>query len=136
VNPGAGETFMVELRVFRGDITGARVRTWDGAEHFFAMAWNRNDGMYDVWRATVGGTGAGFLYYYFEITDGADRDYYNALGMWEDQPTQGDFLIDTTPLGRFPLGATPDGAHAAPPPAPWPGCAASATVLACERRCN
>ncbi len=112
VYPGAGETFTVELRAFRGDITAARVRVWDGAERFHDMAWNRNEGAYDVWRATVGGTNAGYLYYYFEITDGADRDYYNALGMWSDAPTQGDFLINTTPLGRFPLGATPDGQHA------------------------
>jgi 1,4-alpha-glucan branching enzyme len=105
-SPGRNEAFTVELRVFKGDITAARVRTWDGAEHFYAMAWNRSDGAYDVWRATVAGTSASYLYYYFEIQDGTDTDYYNALGMWDGAPPRGDFLIDTTPLGKYPLGAT------------------------------
>ncbi len=111
--PAAGEDFTVELRVFRGDITGARVRTWDGETRRVDMVWVRNEGAeFDIWRATVDGTSEDTLYYRFEITDRDDTDYYNALGMFADAPTRGDFLINTTPLGRFPLGATLDGAGA------------------------
>ncbi len=105
-SPGKNESFVVELRVFKGDVTKARVRTWDGAERFHSMAWDRNEGAFDFYRGTVAGTSSGYLYYYFEVTDGSDTDFYNALGMWEAAPPRGDFLIDTTPLGKQPLGAT------------------------------
>lgn len=107
VFPAKGQAFAVELRVFKGDITGALVRVWDGSEKFYPMTWNRGEGAYDFWRGAVAGTSASYLYYYFEITDGSDRDTYNALGMWDGPPPQGDFLIDTTGLGKYPLGATP-----------------------------
>jgi 1,4-alpha-glucan branching enzyme len=107
--PGRGQPFIVDLRVFRADISAARVRTWDGAEHLFTMFWVRNEGLYDIWRANVAGTPSNALYYRFEIVDGSDTDYYNRLGMSGSEPASGDFLINTTPLGRFPLGATPDG---------------------------
>jgi 1,4-alpha-glucan branching enzyme len=71
------------------------------------MAWIRNEGAYDVYRGTVSGTGADYLYYRFEITDGSDTDYLNAIGMWGSPPPHGDWLVDTTPLGAYPLGATP-----------------------------
>jgi 1,4-alpha-glucan branching enzyme len=111
-HPARGEAFTVELRVFRGDITGARVRTWDGASQRYDMSWTRNDGEHEFWRAEVAGTQADYLYYRFEVIDGSDTDYYNALGMWGDVPPRGDFLINTTALGGFPLGATVDGAGA------------------------
>ncbi len=104
--PSQGQSFTADLRVFKGDITGARVRTWDGEERFYDMYWVENDGPYDIWRGEVSGTHEEFLYYYFEIFDGSDRDYYNALGMWENPPSHGDFLINTTQLGGYPLGAT------------------------------
>jgi len=107
LQPGRGESFVVELRVFKGDVTAARVRTWDGSERFHPLAWNRNEGAYDVWRAAVSGTTADYYYYRFEITDGSDTDYYNALGMWDAAPPRGDFLVVTTALGGYPLGATP-----------------------------
>jgi len=109
LHPGRGEGFTVDLRVYRGDITGATVRSWDGEPRRFDMFWVRNDGDHDIWRAAVAGTEEDFLYYRFEITDGADVDYYNSLGMWGSSPSSGDFLIDTTSLGSFPLGATVDG---------------------------
>lgn len=105
--PGQNVAFTVELRVFKGDITRARVRTWDGAERFHNLAWNRNEGAHDIYRGTVAGTASSYLYYYFEITDGSDIDYFNALGMSGSAPSRGDFFLDTSPLGRFPLGATP-----------------------------
>ena len=49
--PAKGQSFTVELRVYKGDITGARVRTWDGSEHFYATSWNRNEGSYDIYRS-------------------------------------------------------------------------------------
>jgi 1,4-alpha-glucan branching enzyme len=109
LHPGKNQDFTVELRVFKDDITAARVRTWDGSEHFYPMVWARNDpsGLYDIWRAAVTGTGGDYLYYRFEITDGADTDYYNSLGMWDNAPPSGDFLVVTTSWGGYPLGATP-----------------------------
>jgi len=107
LHPARGQNFTVDLRVFRGDITGARLRAWDGAEHFYPMSWNRNEGNYDIWRTEVAGTGSDYLYYRFEITDGSDTDFYNALGMWDGIPPYGDFLVITTGLRGYPLGATP-----------------------------
>ncbi|MEM7235200.1 MAG: hypothetical protein AAF517_23680, partial [Planctomycetota bacterium] len=106
--PEPGEDFRLELRVYRGDITAARVRTWDGDEDFVDMAWDRNEGAdFDVGSATVPGRNDGALYYHFEIRDGSDVDYYNSLGMWGSEPSRGDFRVDYSPLGSYPLGATP-----------------------------
>ncbi len=110
LHPAKDQPFAVELRVYKGDITAARVRTWDGAEMFHPLSWRRNDGAYDIWGGTVAGTAKDYLYYYFEITDGSKTDFYNALGMWSDRPPRGDFLIVTTPLGKHPLGASTVGA--------------------------
>ncbi|HZN58401.1 MAG TPA: alpha-amylase family glycosyl hydrolase [Planctomycetota bacterium] len=109
-HPGKNQAFTVELHVFRGDVTGVRARTWTGSEQFHALSWNRAEGPYDVYRGTIAGTTSDYLYYYFEVTDGSDTDYFNALGMWEDAPPRGDFLVDTTPTGKHPLGATPTAA--------------------------
>jgi 1,4-alpha-glucan branching enzyme len=106
--PSRGQSFTVELRVFRGDLTAARVRTWDGTERRFNMNWVRSEGSYDFWQAQVSGTPSNFLYYRFELVDGSDTDYYNRLGMFDTEPGPGDFLVNTTPLGAAPLGATPD----------------------------
>ncbi len=111
-SPRRAQSFTVDLRVFRGDITGSRVRSWDGRERFHVMRWERNDGPYDVWRGTVAGAQSDFIYYHFEITDGGDTDYYNALGMWADPPQRGDFFVSLTPWGRHPLGATTVGGGA------------------------
>ena len=108
-HPSAGEDFRVELHVARGDISGARVRVWNGSTRRFDMAWVRNEGDLDVWAATVAGVAGDWLYYRFEIVDGSDTDYYNALGMSGSTPSSGDFLVNTTSLGRFPLGSTLDG---------------------------
>ncbi len=112
ISPGRGEPFVVDLRVFRGDITGGWVRTWDGTERKFQLYWVRNEGPSDIWRADVAGTLSNALYYRFEISDGTDTDYYNRLGMSGGAPLAGDFLINTTPLGRYPLGASLDGGGA------------------------
>ena len=49
--PSHGQSFIVYLRVYKGDITGARVRVWDGSERFYSMSWNRNEGPYDIYRS-------------------------------------------------------------------------------------
>lgn len=104
--PRKGEAFQVELRVFQGDITGATVRTWDGDERRYPMVWVRNQDGHDIWRGTVSGTSSDFVYYRFEIRDGTDLDHYNALGMWDEAPSHGDFLIDITEFGGSPLGSS------------------------------
>jgi len=104
--PGKGQSFEVEVRVFHQDVTGVRARTWDGAERRFDLAWRRAEGVHDVYGGVIAGTSADYLYYRFEITDGSDTDHLNALGMWGSEPPAGDFLIDTTPAGKNPLGAT------------------------------
>jgi 1,4-alpha-glucan branching enzyme len=104
--PKRGEAFSVELRAFRGDLSSARVRVWDGAERLHPMAWARNEGGHEVWRATVTGSQSDYLYYYFELSDGSDRDYLNALGVWDDAPPRGDFFLSLTPWGGYALGAT------------------------------
>ena len=80
--PAKGQSFKVELRVLRGDITGVRVRTWDGSEKHYSMKWVRNErSIYDIWQATLRTPKNDYLYYRFEITDGNDTDHYNRLGM-------------------------------------------------------
>ena len=106
--PEKGESFRVEVRVFQGDLTGARVRTWDGETRRFDMVWVRNEGPYDIWRADVDGTEEDFLCYRFELIDGSDTDYYNGMGASGSAPSHGDFLINTTELGSYPLGPTPE----------------------------
>ena len=109
-NPGPGEDFTLEVRVFRGDLTAARIRAFDGGTRRYAMSWVRNEGPFDVWRGVVEGSDSGFVYYRFELTDGSDTDHYNRLGMSGSPPEHGDFLVNTTALGAFELGATVDGA--------------------------
>lgn len=110
--PAAGESFRLELRVFRGDITAASVRIWDGTETLIPMVWDRNSGdlRYDFWKANVPGTqtaGKTGLYYSFRITDGNDTDLLNRAGMHSGaQARDGDFWIDLSPLANYPLGAT------------------------------
>ena len=109
-HPGAGEDFTLEVRVFRGDLDAARIRTFDGETRRYDMAWVRNEGPFDIWRGTVEATAADFVYYRFELIDGSDTDYFNRLGMSGSSPAHGDFLVNTTALGAFALGATVAGA--------------------------
>ncbi|MCH2366880.1 MAG: hypothetical protein MK554_06670 [Planctomycetes bacterium] len=41
-NPGPGENFTLEVRAFRGDLTAARIRAFDGETRRYAMSWVRN----------------------------------------------------------------------------------------------
>ena len=109
-SPGPGEDFSLELRVFRGDLSAARIRAYDGETRRYEMSWVRNEGIFDIWRGVVEAGDAGFVYYRFELIDGSDTDYFNRLGMSGSPPGPGDFLVNTTALGGYPLGATVDGA--------------------------
>ncbi|MDB4720529.1 alpha-amylase family glycosyl hydrolase [Verrucomicrobiales bacterium] len=107
--PAKEQSFKVELRVLRSDITAARVRTWDGSEKHYSMRWVRNErSIYDIWQATLRAPRNDYLYYRFEITDGNDTDHYNRLGMSDDVPARGDFLIDLTEFGSYRLGPSPE----------------------------
>jgi glycosidase len=79
-----GTTVRLRLRTAQGDITGARVRLWDdraNVESFLPMSW---DGAFDTdpvtydWWVVDLPTGADptVLYYFFELNDNGDQDFY------------------------------------------------------------
>ena len=104
--PRQDREFSVGVRAFRGDLTAARVHMDDGTVRVFDMAIDRSEGPFDYWRGTVEATSSKYLRFYFELIDGGDSDFYNALGMWNDPPGRGDYTFDLGMFGRYPLGAT------------------------------
>jgi len=110
--PQRGQPFTLELRSFRFDLTSVTVRYYDGATTRWApMAWNRaeENGTFDVWRATLPAIDSDFVSYRFELRDGSAMATLARSGFWWGEPPGGDFLLNLTPLGAFPLGATVDG---------------------------
>jgi pullulanase/glycogen debranching enzyme len=78
-----------DLYVLAGqnDLTGVKIRYWDGAEHWIGLvkaatvdvAFRGQPGRpLDLWRATIRPCGGGTIYYRFEVTDGQDSDYLKA----------------------------------------------------------
>jgi 1,4-alpha-glucan branching enzyme len=104
--PIDGEAFEVRLQTYHYDLTSARVHVDDGAETWVDAVWQRQEGPYDIWAATVPATTSNGLAYYFEVTDGSDSDYLSAGGMTSDPPTDGGFTINYATLSHAPLGAT------------------------------
>ncbi|MBN2448509.1 MAG: alpha amylase C-terminal domain-containing protein, partial [Phycisphaerae bacterium] len=103
--PIDGESFDVLFKVYKFDITSAQVRVDDGSTTWVDASWDHDSGSYAVWRATVPATAANYLYYYIEITDGSDTDYYGPSGMSDNAPASG-FEIDYVNYGHAPLGST------------------------------
>jgi alpha-glucosidase len=87
LEPRAGQSVKLTFRTLKNDCTGVRVRVWDtaggGSERWTAMSRTSSDAWFDYWTATIA-TGSSALWYRFEVTDGADTDYYNAQGGAQD----------------------------------------------------
>ena len=96
--PDKNESVTLFLRVNKDDLTAAKIRYWDGAEHYVAMAWDHNNDDYGYWKGTIPASTAQ-VYYKFKLIDGTDIDWYNAKGMSDDEPFAGDFTY-------FPVGGT------------------------------
>ncbi|MBX3359022.1 MAG: alpha amylase N-terminal ig-like domain-containing protein [Phycisphaeraceae bacterium] len=105
--PRNGEAFTVLLQTLRDDVTAVRVRVDTGTVTFVDAAKTGSRGPYDLWEATIPATAASTERYLFEITDGADTDYYSRLGMSDDLVTTNQFEINFTTLEHAPVGATP-----------------------------
>lgn len=110
--PQRNHPFTLELRTFRFDLTSVSVRYFDGANTVLVpMAWNRaeDNGTFDIWRATMPAINSDFVYYRFEMRDGSAFATFARSGFWGGNPPSGDFLLNLSSLGAFPLGATVDG---------------------------
>lgn len=75
-----GQAVHLRLRVYRYDITGARVRVWNSAlqqEQSYTLSWESNDSTYDYWGVTIPAQSTPtVLWYHFQVYDGSDVDYY------------------------------------------------------------
>ncbi|HSD82799.1 MAG TPA: alpha-amylase family glycosyl hydrolase [Anaerolineae bacterium] len=77
-------TVKLRLRVGQSDITSARVRVWNdrtNSETYYSLAWDgsfdTDPTTYDYWFADIPtGPQPTILYYFFEINDGTDQDFY------------------------------------------------------------
>ncbi len=76
----------IRFRTCQGDVTGVRLRVWndrDNTESWYNLSWEYNDnsdpaiGPADFWGVDLPiPTTPTILYYFFEVTDGSDTDYY------------------------------------------------------------
>ena len=102
------ESFDVRIQAFRFDLTGVRVfaDVGSGWQPIDAV-WVEDRGPYAIWQATIPPATSDTVSYYFELTDGADTDFYSVGGMSDNPPTDGGFVVDFATLSHAPLGATP-----------------------------
>lgn len=106
--PMNGEAFDVLFRAYRFDLTAARVRLDDGATTVWInAAWDRDEGPYAVWRASLPSTVSQTIHYWIELTDGLDTDYLSPAGMSDDLPAAPGWELDRASLIHAPVGATP-----------------------------
>jgi len=106
--PVAREPFTVRFQTWLNDLTAARVsvtvggvQSWSNAVKIAAR------GPYDVWEAAVAAAPADSLWYWIELTDGADTDYLSVGGVTDGPPADGGWLVDFATLSHVPVGATP-----------------------------
>jgi len=106
--PVDGEAFEVRIQAFADDLTAVRVQVFDGQSLTFVDAANSaSRGPYDVWTAQIPATASDNLGYLFELTDGANTDYFSAFGMTDDVDDASFFVLDFDTLAHAPVGATP-----------------------------
>lgn len=111
-HPTRGQSFTLELRAFRFDLTGATLRLQSGGTvQSLPLQWDRAEegGTYDVWVVNVPGIDSDSATYHFQLFDGAAFGTFARSGYWGSNPPVGDFLLNLTDLGRFELGASVDG---------------------------
>jgi alpha-glucosidase len=95
--PTATSPVTVTLRVCRGDVTGANIKYYDGADssfHRVAMRRVSTDptGVFDYWQGTVPPSRSE-KHYRFEIRDRSAIVWLNAAGITSSEPSSGDFFI-------------------------------------------
>jgi alpha-glucosidase len=95
--PDAKTPVTLTLRACKGDISGARIKYYDGADksfHWIPMHWVSLDptGRFDYWRGTVPASGSA-KHYRFRIKDGSATAWLNAAGITSSEPSSGDFFI-------------------------------------------
>jgi glycosidase len=81
---------ILRLRAASGDLTAAKIRLWNDrtdTQTFLEMSIIADDGMYEIWQATVPISLSPTVYWYrFIAIDGTDVDYYDddeaRLGGW------------------------------------------------------
>lgn len=106
--PMNGEAFDVYFRAYQFDLTAARVRLDDGGTTVWVnAAWDRDEGPYAIWRASLPATVSQSIYYTIELTDGLDTDYLSPAGMSDDPPAGPGWELDRATLIHAPVGATP-----------------------------
>ena len=111
-HPRRNETFRLELRSFRFDLTGATLAlNSGGVTSYLPLRWDRAEeaGTYDVWVVDVPALDADHASYHFQLFDGSAYGTFARSGYWAGNPPGGDFLLNLTELGRYELGATVDG---------------------------
>ncbi|RMF81643.1 MAG: hypothetical protein D6744_06930, partial [Planctomycetota bacterium] len=104
------EPFSVLIQAYRNDLTAVNVVFDDGATTQTIGAYFSHDrGSYAIWRADLPASATTSAWYYFELIDGGDTDYYSAIGMTDAPPNPATdaFQIDFVSLTHAPLGATP-----------------------------
>ncbi|MGD8453563.1 MAG: alpha-amylase family glycosyl hydrolase [Phycisphaerae bacterium] len=104
--PIDNEPFEICFQVYRYDITSARVRVDADTTMWIDAIYSHDRGPYAVWTAQVPETTTPTVYYYIELTDGTDTDYWGPDGMSDNPPAAG-YEINFSQLGHAPLGATP-----------------------------
>ena len=99
VRPGCSDPVQLRFRAYANDVTEVALSYWDTADsarHRVPAESDGNDatGRYEFWRVTLpAGNDCGTKYYRFEVTDGTDTDWYNAGGVYDEQPTELDFAV-------------------------------------------
>ncbi|MEZ6317750.1 MAG: alpha amylase C-terminal domain-containing protein [Phycisphaerales bacterium] len=105
--PMRNDAFDVQFQAYRGDLTGARVlQDVGGVQTWVSASVIGQRGPYDIWSASLPGTGADDLDYVIEVTDGTDTDYLSPSGMSDGMPASG-FALDFVTLAHAPGGSTP-----------------------------
>ena len=95
--PTAVSPVTLTLRTCKGDVTSARIKYYDTADHSFhsiAMQRASSDptGRFDYWRGAVP-AGSSQKHYRFQINDGSATAWLNAAGITSSEPSSGDFFI-------------------------------------------
>lgn len=103
--PTCDQELTLFLRVNKNDINRARIRYWNGEEHYVDMTRDHADARYDYWTGMIPASSTQ-VYYRFKLIDGRDVDWYNAAGMSEEARMTSDFTY--FPVGGTPSYQTPD----------------------------